>query len=560
MLETELTRRDRSTKVVLLVIILVSGVTVAVWMYGSDRYSLLYYGDSVHHLIAGRKFFDWSENPGWRQIGTVWLPLPHVLLMFPSMVDALFFSGFAGLVISLPCLALGAVLLYEIIVKILLLAPELDRQMIRYAAFAGGLLYGINPNFLFLGINAMTETLFMLFFIASAYFFVRWYETQKTNNQAGNRYLLASAAMISAATLCRYEGWILPIAFIIASIVSAAVISSKKRRIDHETHSNYSVQSQQVVGYHYFALVLAASIVSLSGIAFWLAFNYLTQDGDPFRFANAQYYSAASQALFRPFREVLVYQPSNVLNVYGATAFMVYGPVLLATAAIGFYRQMRSKQHDRWLTRYTYAFFAIPPIFTIISLIIGIGEMGFWFNSRFLILLAPLVIVLTAWFISRLPKWITRRRLVLAGVLVSLFAFQLSTPFFSAVVTLDDAKGGYFYKESPDGVVVGEKVRQFYDGKGLIMIMTGSGQEHKIMIASGLHLNRFDEIIESSNWKKSYYQPWNYNDTLIVISKVPDPDDVKVAKYWSEHRAELDSRYNTVFEDQYYEILSMKKF
>jgi hypothetical protein len=41
---------------------------------------LLLYGDAVAHLHIARRIFD-SSNPGFSQLGSVWLPLPHLLLL-----------------------------------------------------------------------------------------------------------------------------------------------------------------------------------------------------------------------------------------------------------------------------------------------------------------------------------------------------------------------------------------------------------------------------------------------------------------------------------------------
>src|SRR4051812_19767499 len=41
---------------------------------------ILYYGDAEAHLNIARRVID-SRTPGYEQIGTVWLPLPHVLML-----------------------------------------------------------------------------------------------------------------------------------------------------------------------------------------------------------------------------------------------------------------------------------------------------------------------------------------------------------------------------------------------------------------------------------------------------------------------------------------------
>lgn len=217
---------------ILCVVIIGTGLSVALYMHTADSYSLLYYGDAVSHLIAARKLFDWSENPGWAQIGTVWLPLPHFLLMFPSMIDSLFFSGFAGLAVSLPCLALSSILIYKIVIRVLTRIPNIDNRIITYAGFSVALLYALNPNFLYLGITAMTEMPFMLFFVACAYFLLRWHEEQnRHNNHAAFKYLFLCSIFASAATLCRYEGWIIPL-FIISFAPITILVERLRQKND----------------------------------------------------------------------------------------------------------------------------------------------------------------------------------------------------------------------------------------------------------------------------------------------------------------------------------------
>ena len=75
-------------------------------MYNVNNHSLLYYSDSVSHLVRARQLIDYS-SPGLEQIGTVWLPLPHLMLLPFSLVDLLFKTGLAGTFISLPSIAIA---------------------------------------------------------------------------------------------------------------------------------------------------------------------------------------------------------------------------------------------------------------------------------------------------------------------------------------------------------------------------------------------------------------------------------------------------------------------
>ena len=68
--------------------------------------SLLLYGDAVAHLHIARRVFD-SMTPGYRQLGSVWLPLPHILLLPFVWNMAWWRSGLAGACLSIPSYVLG---------------------------------------------------------------------------------------------------------------------------------------------------------------------------------------------------------------------------------------------------------------------------------------------------------------------------------------------------------------------------------------------------------------------------------------------------------------------
>src|SRR5439155_26824864 len=84
---------------------------VAAWWTFAHGYTL-YYGDAEAHLNIARSLVD-SRTPGPDQIGTVWLPVPHLLLMLPmAAVDWMWRSGVAGSIASAACMAAAAVFLF----------------------------------------------------------------------------------------------------------------------------------------------------------------------------------------------------------------------------------------------------------------------------------------------------------------------------------------------------------------------------------------------------------------------------------------------------------------
>lgn len=536
-------------------------------MYLSSQYALLYYGDSASHLFAARKLFDW-QNPGLGQLGTVWLPLPHILFVLPTFSDFMFYSGLAGVAINGPALALTTVLLY----KILLATGRVDRGL----ALLIALLYPLNPSILYLGVTAMTEVTFMLFFVASAFYFQKWGQSFKSS------HLFLCSAFVATATLCRYEGWALVLIF----IPSTLLISAVKGRLHYEKA----------------VPVVTAAALSIFGIALWLGWNTYNY-GDPLEFANAQHYSAAAQATERPVRGALYLQPLNVLGVYGITALVVYGPVLLVTGALGYIKKLRKNMLLYYL--------AAPAAFTLLSMISGVGEMSFWFNSRFIVFLAPAVLVSSLAYLKTLEY---RRRLALMSIIFihmivvipslhSLTSFDQMVDFglaallplemkvgandvridkqgFIAInddksgreyqykipsnvpligaVTLIDARTGFEFQDSKSAVEVGQFLKSEYGGEGKIMVIAGSAQGQRIMISSWIALANYDQVLESSMWKDSFKRPWEHDNRWIVIIKSPGSDALKPWQYWDANRDILEEKqYELVFEDQYYKVLRL---
>ena len=514
---------EKNSKIPLIIFLaaIVIGLVSFAVLYSVDNYSLNYYGDAVSHLFSARKIVD-SVDPGINQIGTVWLPLPYLMFLPFSLVDQLFSSGIAGMIVSLPCHAVASVLIYKII---------RNQTGLTYVAMIGGFLYASNPNLIYLGITAMTEAPFLLFFIAFAYYFQKWNDgfSESKNNL---KHLALASVFISLATLCRYEAWMVSL-FFVPYIVLFVIVK------------RYDIPKYKLA-------TILVSLIALSGIFFWLMWNQYYYD-DPLEFANAEFYSATSQSIERQYRDFLYLQPLNDITIYGMAASMISGPILLSMAAIGFVFHLKGKNKiDR--TR-LYGFLSLPALFTLISLYIGIGEMSqWWFNARFAAFLSPLVIILTSFAIAKLvPK--IKRRPIFAMIIVSLFAFQLLTPVFG-VVTFVDAESGWVYKQAPYAIKAAKFLKTEYDD-GNVMIMTGSAQAHRIMQVSGIHLIQFDEMIESYLSKPSFKEPWLY-DKWIVMGLDPGSDSVSAVNYWQQRLSEIQQHYSLEYENQYYKIFKIK--
>ncbi|HMD78058.1 MAG TPA: hypothetical protein VKG86_11880 [Terracidiphilus sp.] len=192
------------------------------WQHGA----MLNYGDAVAHLHIARRVFD-SHQPRLSQLGSVWLPLPHVLLIPFVQIYAWWANGFAGVIPSALAYLAACAGVYR-----------LARNWLRPAAAALALaFFATNPNLLYLQTTAMTEPLFVCEMIWVAVWLVEWQagldrsnpdrnisdpESRKRDLRRAGRLLWLIAAALVAAIFTRYDGWVMALfAWVCVGLVMA---------------------------------------------------------------------------------------------------------------------------------------------------------------------------------------------------------------------------------------------------------------------------------------------------------------------------------------------------
>ncbi len=165
-------------------VLLLIGVLAARWHYTHGY--LLYYGDAESHLDTARRIID-SRTPGYDQIGSPWLPLPHIL-MLPFVGNMhLWQNGLAATIPGVACFVMAGVFLFG-----------MARPL--FGSFAAGLtaalLFASNPNILYLQAIPMSEVVYVAMVAGVTFFTIR-----------GNG--IAAALFSCGASLTRYEAWAL---------------------------------------------------------------------------------------------------------------------------------------------------------------------------------------------------------------------------------------------------------------------------------------------------------------------------------------------------------------
>src|SRR5579885_2071922 len=99
------------------VILALTALSILASWYCFQHGYTLYYGDAEAHLNIARRVLD-SRTPGPEQLGTVWLPLPHLLMIPFAGRDEWWQSGIAGAIPSAACFVIAGMFLYAAALRV----------------------------------------------------------------------------------------------------------------------------------------------------------------------------------------------------------------------------------------------------------------------------------------------------------------------------------------------------------------------------------------------------------------------------------------------------------
>src|SRR5437667_11156098 len=234
-------------------VILVVALGSLYFFYSRDLSNV--YGDGLAHVEGARRLWD-SLTPGYPEIGSVWLPLFHLLASPLALSDTLWRTGLAGSIVTTLAFAATAWFLFR-------LTFEMNRNVA--AAFVALATFAACPNMAYLASTPLTEPLALLWAVLVVYGLFRFWETGRVGA------LIGAAVAAFLGTLTRYDGWfLLPFATL---FVICARRQPWAERLRHGA---------------LFAAIAGA------GPALWLLHNAL-RFGNPIEFYNGPY---SAQAIY----------------------------------------------------------------------------------------------------------------------------------------------------------------------------------------------------------------------------------------------------------------------
>lgn len=467
------------------------------WHYLTNGLGLSY-NDARSHLDIGRRVVE-GLKPGLAQLGSVWLPLNHLLMVPLIWHDWMWHSGFAGAVWNMLSFV-GTGIIVSKILEIL--------NVGLLGRIVGVVVFVANLNTLYLQSTAMTEPLLLFTMTVGCYFLLDWHQSDNSLP------LIKSAFWIMLATLVRYDGWFL--------LGVAGLLVMRQLWVTGKGNSLVD-RFKRTEG-----ITILFSTLAVLGVVAWFVWNQLIF-GDALYFMLGPFSAHAQQLIMEaagalPTKHDLLLS----LKVYTYAFFYssyTYPAILALIAYVYFWRDKTISLSTRWASLALWA----PLIFNIISLYFGFSVIyvqgisgDTWFNIRYGIMLAPTVSIMIGYLIDRVRSM----RLMLIGTLMFVIFFAFAN---ADAVSIDDARVGSSQKNVSE--VSGYLGSNAKDVPGFILISAAS--HDAIIFSSGLPMKKYihegtGKYWESATTTPDHWARWivmrTYDDadlTWRAVSKTP---------------------------------------
>lgn len=463
---------------VLLSLVVISALSFLIFY---DNGLGLAYNDARSHLNIGRRVVE-GLKPGLAQLGSVWLPLPHALMIPTIWNDFMWHSGLAGALVSMLSFVGTGLIIYQFLKR---LGVGLLGRLI------GVLVFVANINVLYLQSTAMTELLLIFTMTAGIYELVMWHKDENILS------LIKAAFWIMMASLVRYDGWFL--LFFAAVLIIFHTASKRGHKVAEGT-------------FIFFATLAAF------GIFLWFLWNQLIfKDALYFAFGP---YSARAQQLQLEQAGVLATKGNIALSVKVYLYALIYntGAFTAILGLLGMIVFWLNKKINSSVRIASSALLA-PFIFNIIALYLGHSVLfiqgisgNTWFNVRYGVMMLPTIAIFVGYLVHKLVP--------LRVTIIGLFIFVTFFAFANVdAVTIDDARVGSSQKNVTE--VSGWLADHAGDKPGFVLISAAS--HDAIIFSSGLPMKKFIHEGTGAYWESATTAPDRW--ARWIVARTNDEND-----------------------------------
>ncbi len=459
-------------------------ISIIAWIISYSLNLVTAYNDSMSHLNLSRFVVD-NIKTGLSQIGGVWLPLSHLLALPLIKFDWAWHSGFAGSIVSMISFTVSVLTVYKIV-------KEITGR--GWAAIIGSLAFAFNLNILYLQTTPLTEPLYLIIFLLSVFFFVKWLK------QGRAFYLPILGALGFFQVLTRYDGWFVVI--IEGLLILLYLLFSRKEKFSDSLGR----------------LILYALPVFL-GVGLWLLWNLLIFN-DPLFFAFGPYSAHAQQEVIE--NKAGLIMKGNLPLSFLAFFFAVLnnvGTFVVLTGLLGLYVFFNEVKHFTLSQKTLFLLMLFSPIiFNILALYLGFSILntpelnwnpssdpaGQWFNVRYGILALPAFAVLAGFAVSK-------KKLDAVLGLIIIIA-QVPIMYNQGIITIEDGTVGSSSFTNGD---ISQKLAGLVNSDDKILMSTSFF--NAVAFKSGKPLKQF--IHEGVDyWGKAVVYPEDYATWLVMAN------------------------------------------
>jgi hypothetical protein len=458
----------------LILMVVLTGISIYCFYYYYNNGLGLAYNDARSHLNIARRVVE-GLKPGMAQLGSVWLPLPHALMLPTVWNDFMWHSGMAGALPSMISFVLTGMVIYNFLK--LLHVGILGRLF-------GVLVFVANINILYLQSTAMTELLLLGTMTAAVYELVLWHKENKI------LFLLRASFWVALSTLVRYDGWFL---FFWSSIL---VLIHGYRRGKY----------QQAEGMFVIFCTLAGF-----GVFLWLLWNLLIFK-DPLYFAFGPFSAHTQQAQLET-AGVLATKGDWLLSSKIYWYALAYNSIVsnVILGAIGFLTILFSKKLPTAVKLGVTALMA-PLVFNILALYLGHSVLfvqgisgDTWFNVRYGIMMMPSLAIFAGYLFGTVKP--------LRGLIIGLFCLTIFFHFANNdAVTIDDGRVGSSQKNVSE--VSGWLEDNAANQEGYVLISAAS--HDAIIFSSNMPMKRFIHEGTGLYWESATTAPDRWARWIIM--------------------------------------------
>jgi hypothetical protein len=458
-------------QVVIVVSCLAALVSAAAWWCFKNGY-ILYYGDAESHLNISRGLID-SRTPGYDQLGSVWLPVLHLICLPFVGNDGLWSTGLAGTLPVSICFVVAGTCFY--------LAA---RESYRSAAAAAVVVtcFALNPNVLYLATIPMTEVVFFAGLSVALLAVLRFRTTQRRG------WIVLMVLASWSLSLTRYDGW-----FLIPFIGLWLLGITRHRRVPL-----------------FLVFGAAASLAPLC----WIAHNWW-ETGRALDFYNGPYSAIAIQK----HQSYPGYQDwAGAIRYYFTAGQLCSGPELILLGAVGAIAAFSRQALQPLL------FLSLTPIFYIWSMHSSGGTPIYvpslwpfsYYNSRYGIAVALLCAFAAGAIVPALPaRWKS------FSILIPLIAVApwLLHPSREHWICWKESQVNSVDRRAWTNAAVKFFRANYEKGQG---ILTSTGDVTGIYRRAGIHLSETLNVGNGPIWFLATMRPDLYHPNMWAVAQVGD--------------------------------------